>query len=263
MILFLYNWEQQEKRQDTFCKRFATANLIKLVSEPKSVTFSMILLGIWTFLLKKGINLASSYKGLAKCTQLFNTTSCNIVAWCCQMFWMRWPNARNIFIIFKANCQCSHAPGPWRARSGPNAHALAQQCCVNVAKRVTTSCNIQNVAPKVWLFSNFIQHIATGWPNICKMLCATMLQDVAWKWCERLARPLIKLVIFLQLPAWFLFFWQSYGETSPVISAASFSSWAVKWEQELKTTLGTKWQVSDSIDLSSESNVILVGATTA
>ena len=44
-----------------------------------------------------------------------------------------WPNARNIFIIFNATCQ--FAPGPWRTRSGPNAHALAQQCCVNVAKR--------------------------------------------------------------------------------------------------------------------------------
>ena len=46
-----------------------------------------------------------------------------------------WPNARNISIIFNATCQCSCVPGPWGARSGPNAYALAQQCCVNVAKR--------------------------------------------------------------------------------------------------------------------------------
>ena len=34
------------------------------------------------------------------------------------------------------------------------------------------------------------QHIATGWPNVRNMLCPTMLQDVALKCCERLARPL-------------------------------------------------------------------------
>ena len=33
------------------------------------------------------------------------------------------------------------------------------------------------------------QHIATGWPNVRNMLCPTMLQDVALKCCERLARP--------------------------------------------------------------------------
>ena len=90
-----------------------------------------------------------------------------------------WPNARNISTqhlatllhdvvtcverggqthttfssFFNATCQCLCAPGPWRERSGPNAHALTQQCCVNVAKRVqglakrsqhfnATSCNI-------------------------------------------------------------------------------------------------------------------------
>ena len=34
------------------------------------------------------------------------------------------------------------------------------------------------------------QHIATGWPNVRNMLCPTMLQDVALKCSERLARPL-------------------------------------------------------------------------
>ena len=47
-----------------------------------------------------------------------------------------WPNARNILDIFNATCQCLCAPGPWRATSGPSAHALVQQCCVNVAKQV-------------------------------------------------------------------------------------------------------------------------------
>ena len=35
---------------------------------------------------------------------------------------------------------------------------------------------------------NIPQHIATGWPKVCNMLCPTMLQDVALKYCERLAR---------------------------------------------------------------------------
>ena len=38
--------------------------------------------------------------------------------------------------------------------------------------------------------SNMLQHIVTGWPNVCNMLCPTMLQDVALKCCERLVRPL-------------------------------------------------------------------------
>ena len=37
--------------------------------------------------------------------------------------------------------------------------------------------------------SNILQHIATGWANVCNMLCPTMLQDAALKCCERLARP--------------------------------------------------------------------------
>ena len=39
--------------------------------------------------------------------------------------------------------------------------------------------------------SNMLQHTATEWPNICNMLCPTMLQDVALKCCVRLARPLV------------------------------------------------------------------------
>ena len=33
---------------------------------------------------------------------------------------------------------------------------------------------------KFWLFSNLIQHVATGWPNLCNTLRATMLQDIAF-----------------------------------------------------------------------------------
>ena len=35
--------------------------------------------------------------------------------------------------------------------------------------------------------SNMLQHIATGWPNVCNMLCTTMLWCVAFKSCVRLA----------------------------------------------------------------------------
>ena len=157
------------------------------------------------------------HKDLAQRSQYFNAISCNIVAWCCDMCCMWWPNARNIFIIFTATCQCLCAPGPWRARSGPNAHALAQQSCVNVKRErdqtSTTSWNIQNVARKFWLFSNLIQHhptrcnisqhIATGWLNVCNMLCPTMLQDIALKCCEHLARTWhFKLGYFTLLLCW-------------------------------------------------------------
>ena len=80
------------------------------------------------------------------------------------MFCTVWPNARNIFIIFNATRQCSCAPGPWRARSGPNAHALAQHCCVNVAKRVqhhATSKMLYEKFDRFQIWSNIIQHVAT------------------------------------------------------------------------------------------------------
>ena len=37
--------------------------------------------------------------------------------------------------------------------------------------------------------SNMSQHIATRWPNVCNMLCPTMLWYVALKCCVRLASP--------------------------------------------------------------------------
>ena len=107
-----------------------------------------------------------------------------------------WPNTHNIFIIFNATCQRSWAPGTWHARSGPNAHALAQQCCVNVAKRVQHHATSKMLHEKLTVFkfeptsSNMLQHIATGWPKVCNMLCPTLSQDVALKSCKRLARPL-------------------------------------------------------------------------
>ena len=47
------------------------------------------------------------------------------------------------------------------------------------------------------------QHIATGWPNVRNMLCPTMLQDVALKCCERLARlfTLVSILVPSRLTA--------------------------------------------------------------
>ena len=109
---------------------------------------------------------------------------------------MDWPSARNIFNIFKAICRCSYTPGPWRATSGPSAHALMQHCCVNLAKRIqhhATSKLLHENFDSFQIWSNMLQHFAARRPNVCNMLCPTMLQDVALKCCQRLARPLIKL----------------------------------------------------------------------
>ena len=80
------------------------------------------------------------------------------------MCWTGWPNARNISIIFNATCQSSCAPGSWLARSGPHAHALAQRCYVNVAKRVhhhATSKMLHEKFDCFQIWSNNIQHVAT------------------------------------------------------------------------------------------------------
>ena len=113
------------------------------------------------------------------------------------MCWTGRPNARNIFIIFNATCRCLCAPVPGAQQIGPIAHALVQQCRVNVAKRVQSKCCAEHLT--FFKFdptsSNILQHITTGLPNVgnCNMLCPTMLHDVALKCCARLARPLESL----------------------------------------------------------------------
>ena len=91
-----------------------------------------------------------------------------------------------------------YAPqAPGAQQSGPSAHAPSAKmlrergqtmdynimqhpkCCtknLTLFKFDPTCCNIS-------------QHIATWWPNVCNMLCPTMLEDVALKCCEHLARP--------------------------------------------------------------------------
>ena len=114
-------------------------------------------------------------KGLAKRSQYFNATSCNIVAWCFDSYWTGWPNARNIHhnmslfmsprpLALGCRPKISMEDFEWYRASGPSAHALAQQCCVNVAKRVqhhATSKMLHEKFDHFQIWSNIIQHVAT------------------------------------------------------------------------------------------------------
>ena len=114
----------------------------------------------------------------------------------CDKWWSGWPNARNIRNIFNATCHCLCAPGPWRATSWPSAHALLQQCCVNVAKRVqhhATSKKLREKFDRFQIWSNIIQHVATYrnisqqggqmYATCCAQQCCKMLQwNVACVW---------------------------------------------------------------------------------
>ena len=115
--------------------------------------------------------------------QHFNATFCNIVAWCCDMCWVGWPNThfqRNIWMLVTVS-------GPWHTTSGPSTHALVQQCAwtwpneYNIMQH--PKCCTKNMT--VFKFeptsSNTLQHIPTVLPNVCNMLCRNMLQDVPVK----------------------------------------------------------------------------------
>ena len=65
------------------------------------------------------------------------------------------------------------APGPWHATSGPRAHALVQQCCVNVAKRAQHDSKSRMLHEKFDRFqigSNIIQHVATYCIRVAKRM---------------------------------------------------------------------------------------------
>ena len=80
--------------------------------------------------------------------------------------------------------------------SGPSAHALAQQCCVNVAKRVqhhATSKMLHEKFDRFQIWSNIIQHDATHrnisqqggqtYATCCAQQCCKMLRwNVASVW---------------------------------------------------------------------------------
>ena len=121
----------------------------------------------------------ASYESLIKRLQHFNATSYNIVAWCCDMCWTGWPNARN---IFNATCGCLCDPGPWYATSGPSTHALVQQCCVNVAKQVqhhTTCKMLSEKFDRYEIWSNSIQHVATYRNRVAKRMQHVVPNNVA------------------------------------------------------------------------------------
>ena len=81
--------------------------------------------------------------------QTIATFQRNILQHCCMMLRqvMIGLAKRNILNIFNATCQCLCASGPWRATSGPSTHALVQQC--ELGQTSTTSCDIQNISPKI------------------------------------------------------------------------------------------------------------------
>ena len=65
-------------------------------------------------------------------------------------------------------------------KAWPNARNISMHHCCMMLRHV-----LNGLAKRT-------QHIGTAWPNVRNMLCPTMLQDVALKCCERLARPLGK-----------------------------------------------------------------------
>ena len=83
------------------------------------------------------------------------------------------------------------------------AHALAQHCCTNPAKRLQHHATSTNVAWKIWPVSNLSQqhptcrntsqHVSSWWPNARNMLHTKMLRYVAFKYCDRLAGALLLL----------------------------------------------------------------------
>ena len=99
-------------------------------------------------------------------------------------FFVKQPLRNTVFILFPfmlqfiTTCRCLWAPGLWRTRtlrvaiaSGPSAHALAQQCCVNVAKRLqhhATSKMLHEKFDRFQIWSNMLQHIATYRNRVAK-----------------------------------------------------------------------------------------------
>ena len=86
------------------------------------------------------------------------------------------------FHHFLRDCQCSCAPGPWRARSGLNAHTLAQQCCVDVAKQVqhhATSKISHDKFDRFLISSNIVQQVATYRNRVAKRMQRVVPNNVA------------------------------------------------------------------------------------
>ena len=146
--------------------------------------------------------------------QTIATVQRNISQHCWPSICKPWPNDRNIstqHIATLLGCvgrNMLHAfghhvvtcCGMLRVANRTSAHALAQHCCTNLAKRLQHPATSTNVAWKIWPFSNLSQQhptcrntsqqVATWWPNARNMLRPTMLRYVALKCCDRLAGAL-------------------------------------------------------------------------
>ena len=84
--------------------------------------------------------------------------------------------------------------GPWRATSGPSAHALVQQCCVKVATRVQHHASSKMLHENLTVFkfvdptsSNMLQHIATYRYRVAKRMQHVVPNSVA-RCCPEMLR---------------------------------------------------------------------------
>ena len=104
-------------------------------------------------------------------------------------------------ITFRRNipqhCWAQHVACVWppccdmlRVGNRTSAHALAQHCCINLAKRLQHHDHFQIWADNTQHVAT-PQQVATWWPNACNMLRPTMLQYVTLKCCDRLAGALV------------------------------------------------------------------------
>ena len=86
-----------------------------------------------------------------------------------------------------------------RVKNQTSAHAQAQHCCANLAKRLQHHATFTNVAWKIWPFSNLsqkyptclnlLENVATGWPNARNTvapnnvaICCVVNLAIVWPW---------------------------------------------------------------------------------
>ena len=127
-------------------------------------------------------------QALAKQSQHFNATDRNIAG----------HNMLHAFGHPVATC-CDML----RVENRTSAHAQAQHCCTNLAKRLQHHATSTNVAWKIWPFSNLSQHHPTcrntsqqgcqTHATCCTQQCCDMLRSV--KCCDRLAGALRLLLL--------------------------------------------------------------------
>ena len=68
-----------------------------------------------------------------------------------------------------ATCRCLCAQGPGAQLLELALMPFVQQCCMNLVKRVQHHATSKMSTRKMRPFSNLIQHVATGWSNVCNM----------------------------------------------------------------------------------------------